>query len=86
MPERTTDLQRRVLATLAERGPMSRDQVARHVDTTRAQAARALNTLAERLLVNYLPEPGRHAARRQTITDAGREHLADLVSRGEARG
>lgn len=77
MAERTTVLQRRVLAALAEHGPCSRDQLARHVDTTAAQAARALNTLTERLLVNHFVKQA-GLPRRHVITDAGRHHLADL--------
>jgi DNA-binding MarR family transcriptional regulator len=81
MAERTTDLQRRVLAALAEHGPLDRWSTARHVGTTQAQASRALNTLAARLQVARMARPLGGGAVPWQITDVGRQHLAELEDR-----
>ena len=69
MGERSlTPLRKRVLMVLANYDHLSRDSIARHADTTRAQAQRTLNTLYGWDLVNQYPTRADHWC----VTDHGR--------------
>ena len=76
MSARLTPLRKRVLQVLANYDHLSRDSIARHADTTSAQAARALNTLYGWDLVNQYPTRADHWC----LLPAGRELLAGGAS------